>query len=86
MALKMQVLLMITFKAAICRSYEPTVILPCKKIVGSSSDINKIGNTLQCSDMRQDIKTCAQDCYTKDDKGENCVGFLAQLSARGSGA
>ena len=61
-----------------CSAYDPTVIMPYKEILGSSSVINIIGNTIQCTDMRSNIKTCAEDCFTKHNRNENCVGFLTE--------
>ena len=59
-----------------CQAYDPSVIMPYKKILGSSSDINLIGNTIQCEDMRKNLQTCAEDCFLKDDKSENCIEVL----------
>ena len=59
-----------------CHAYDPTVIMPYKEILGSSSDINIIGNAIQCTDMRGNVKICAEDCFTKHSENENCVGFL----------
>ena len=39
---------------ALCSSYNPTVIMPYKEI--SSSDVPKIGNSIQCSDPYTNIK------------------------------
>ena len=57
-------------------SYDPAVQMPYKEILGSSSDINIIGNTIQCTDMRENIKTCAEDCFAMENQGNSCVGFL----------
>ena len=59
---------------ALCSSYNPTVIMPYKEI--SSSDVQKIGNSIQCSDPYTNIKTCAGECFKKSSHGQNCVGFL----------
>ena len=59
-----------------CQAYDPSVIMPYKEILGSSLDINKIGNNILCTDARENLQTCAEDCFLKDDKSENCVGFL----------
>ena len=58
----------------ICSSYDPTVIMPYREI--PSSDIDKIGNSLQCSDPYANIKACAEGCFKKSSQGLNCVGFL----------
>ena len=63
-------------KLSNCLAYDPTIIMPYKEIPGSSSDISIIGNTIQCTDARADIKTCAEHCFVKNIQEENCVGFL----------
>ena len=69
------VLIIISLFCHPCSSYDPTIIMPYKKI--SSSELNTIGNTIQCNEMRHDIKSCAEECFEKENKKENCVGFLA---------
>ena len=59
---------------ALCSSYDPTVIMPYKEM--SSTDVQKIGNSIQCSDPYTNIKTCAEECFKKSSQGLNCVGFL----------
>ena len=56
-------------------SYDPTIIMPYKKI--SSSELRTIGNTIQCNETRSNIKSCAEECFEKENKKENYVGFLA---------
>ena len=51
---------------SVCQAYDPTVIMPYKEILGSSSVINIIGNTIQCKELRSNIKTCAEDCLIKE--------------------
>ena len=58
----------------ICSLYDLTVIMPYREI--PSSDIDKIGDSIQCSDPYTNIKTCAEECFKKSSQGLNCVGFL----------
>ena len=55
-------------------SYDPTIFMPYKEI--STSELNVIGNTLQCNESRSDIQSCAEDCFKRNEIKENCVGFL----------
>ena len=48
--------------------------MPHKEI--SSSELNIIGNTVQCNETRLNIKMCAEECFKNNKKKENCVGFL----------
>ena len=73
--MKIKVLILITFFYRYCCSYDPTIIMPYKKI--SSSELNIIGNTINCNDTRLNIKTCAEECFKMENKKENCIGFLA---------
>ena len=57
-----------------CLSYDPTIIMSYKEI--SSSELNIIGNTVQCNKTRLNIKMCAEECFKNNKKKENCVGFL----------
>ena len=43
----------------------------------SSSDLNIFGNTIQCNEIRFNIKICAEDCFKKNKMKKNCVGFVA---------
>ena len=66
--------LIIIFNLQSSSSYNPTIIMPYKVI--SSSELNIIGNTIQCNDTRFNVKTCAEECFEMENKKENCVGFL----------
>ena len=66
--------LIFVFHLKICVSYDPTIIMPYKEI--SSSELNIIGNTIQCNETRFNVKTCAAECFEMENKKENCVGFL----------
>ena len=57
-----------------CCSYDLTIIMPYKKIY--SSELNIIGNTIQCNETRFNIKTCAEECFEMENENENCVGLL----------
>ena len=70
----MRIITLMTLFVTVCSSYDPTVIMPYKEI--PSSDIDKIGNSVQCSDPYANIKTCAEECFRESSQGLNCVGFL----------
>ena len=57
-----------------CLSFDPTIILPYQRI--SPSELNIIGNTIQCNETRSNIKTCAEECFEMENEKDNCVGFL----------
>ena len=61
-----------------CLSYDPTIIMPYKST--SSSELNIIGNTIQCNETIFSINTCAEECFKMENKKDNCVGFLANKS------
>ena len=58
-----------------CLSHNATIIMAYKEI--SSSELNIIGNTIQCNETRINIKICAGECFEKNEMKENCVGFSA---------
>ena len=66
--------LLFMFNLQCCLSFDPTIMLPYQRI--SQSELNIIGNTLQCNETRSNIKTCAEECFEMENKKENCVGFL----------
>ena len=70
----MRIIASMTLLATACSLYNPTVIMPYKEIL--FSDIDKIGNSLQCSDPYTNIKSCAEVCFKRSSQGLNCVGFL----------
>ena len=61
-------------------SFDPAILMPYKEILGSSTGISIVGNTIQCSDVRENLKTCAEDCFTKNNNRENCVGLLSNAT------
>ena len=69
------VLIIIIYFCHTCSPYDPTIIMPYEKI--SSSELNTVGNTIQCNEVKHDIKSCAEECFEKENEKENCVGFLA---------
>ena len=72
---KIRQLLLIMFCFKNCLSYDPTIVMPYKKI-STTSDLNIIGNTLNCSQTRSNIQTCAENCFNMDLLKQNCLGFL----------
>ena len=53
------------------------MIMPYAKILGSStSHVNIIKNSIQCSESTKNIKLAAETCFEKLHNGDNCVGFL----------
>ena len=56
--------------------FDPASEMPFAEILGSSSHISTTGNSLKCADERTDTQTCAEECLTNSEQGEQCVGFL----------
>ena len=56
--------------------FDPAAEMPFTEILGSSTQINTIGNSLKCADERNETRTCAVDCFTNSEQGEECAGFL----------
>ena len=50
--------------------------MPFTEILGSSSQINPIGNSLKCADGRNNTQTCAEECLTNNEQGNQCFGLL----------
>ena len=57
-------------------SFDPAIEMPFTEILGSSLQINTIGNLLQCANERNGTKSCAVDCLRQNGQGEKCAGFL----------
>ena len=57
-------------------SFNPAIEMPFTEILGSSSQINTIGNSLKCEDGRNETKSCAVDCLRQNGQGAKCAGFL----------
>ena len=57
-------------------SFDPAIEMPFTEILGSSSQINTIGNSLKCANGRNETKSCAVDCLRQNGQGELCAGFL----------
>ena len=74
--LKIAILLLILLRTITTASYDPSIMMPYEKISGSSSEVSKIEETIQCTDARSSTKTCAEDCFSIFENGENCIGFL----------
>ena len=56
--------------------FDPAAEMPFTEILGSSSQISTIGNSLKCADEPTDTRTCAEECLTNSEQGEECAGFL----------
>ena len=56
--------------------FDPAAEMPFTEILGSSSQISTIGNSLMCTDERTDTRTCAEGCLTNSEQEEECAGFL----------
>ena len=46
-----------------------------KSIVGTASEIDKIGTSLICNKVRNTIQICATECFDADRNGTGCPGF-----------
>ena len=66
--------LLLMFESAL--SFNPAIEMPFTEILGSSSQINTIGNSLKCTNKRNGTKSCAVDCLRQNGQGEKCAGFL----------
>ena len=58
------------------RLFDPAIKMPFTEILGSSSQINPIGNSLKCTDGWNYTQNCAEECFSKYEQGELCFGFL----------
>ena len=74
--MKISILLLILLGTIAAASYDPSIMMPYEKIPGSSSEVSKIGETIQCTEARSSTKTCAEDCFRIFENGKNCIGFV----------
>ena len=45
-----------------------------------NSQVALIAKTIECSDARPTVDTCANDCFNKEKSGEQCIGFIGHGS------
>ena len=72
----MQLLNFLLFMFESALSFNPAIEMPFTEILGSSSQINTIGNSLKCANRWNETKSCAVDCLRQNGQGEKCAGFL----------
>ena len=56
--------------------YKPEQFMPYRKILGTSDDVNIFENTISCTNTRQTLRVCSDECFKMKHLGQNCVGFL----------
>ena len=56
--------------------FDPATEMPFTEVLGSSTKINPIWNSLKCADGQNNTEACAVECWTKNEQGEKCIGFL----------
>ena len=56
--------------------YRPEQFMPYRKILGTSDDVNIFNNTVRCTDTKQTLRECSDECFKMKHLGQNCVGFL----------
>ena len=56
--------------------YRPEQFMPYRKILGASDDVNIFENTIMCTNTKQTLRECSDQCFKMKHSGQNCVGFL----------
>ena len=56
--------------------YRPEQFMPYRKILGTSDDVNIFNNTVRCTNTKQSLRECSDECFKMKHLGQNCVGFL----------
>ena len=55
---------------------KPEQFMPYRKILGTSDDVNILENTIRCTNTKQTLRECSDQCFKMKHSGQNCVGFL----------
>ena len=56
--------------------YKPEHFMPYRKILGTSDDVSIFENTISCTNTKQTLRECSDQCFKMKHSGQNCVGFL----------
>ena len=64
--------------------FKPEIQMPFKAISGSSTtEIDSIGETLNCDEQRNSLKECATECYNRSSTNTGCPGFYTDTTQNG---
>ena len=55
---------------------KPEQFMPYRKILGTSDDVNIFENIIRCTNTKQTLRECSDQCFKMKHSGQNCVGFL----------
>ena len=70
------VFLLSLFFICVKPEYRPEQLMPYRKILGTSDDVNILENTIRCTNTKQTLRECSDQCFKMKHSGQNCVGFL----------
>ena len=58
------------------------ITFPFTKITAKSKTYYKLNLKLNCNNMYQNIRKCAEQCYFKEKNGTGCLGFIRSKTTK----
>ena len=58
------------------------ITFPFTKMTMKSKLYDKLNLKLNCNNMYQNIRKCAEQCYFKEQNGSGCLGFIRNKTAK----